>query len=72
MALKTTQKAIKEGIRCGAIIELTDTRQIESGDLENIAMSFGIYGMNGGVWRHRKTGKLYGIASRCSALFYYV
>lgn len=39
--------------------------------LETVAMSFGIYGMNGGLFRDTETGQLYGIPRRDGILFYY-
>lgn len=70
---KTTQKEIKRLIRLGAAIELTynDRDRITPGQLDKIAMSFGIYGMNGAIFKDSKTGQLYAIPGRSTALFYY-
>lgn len=37
--------------------------------LEKIALSFGIYGMNGGLFRDVETGELHKIIKRSSNLF---
>ena len=71
MEYKTTQKEIKRLIKAGAAIELTDTKTVSCGRLETVAMSFGIYGMNGGLFRDTETGQLYAIPRRDSILFYY-
>lgn len=69
--ITTTQKQIKAAIKSGAAIELTDTKTIPAGRLETVAMSFGIYGMNGAAFRDIETGQLYAIPRRDMILFYY-
>lgn len=71
MEYKTTQREIKRLIKAGAAIELTDTKTVPCGRLQTIALSFGIYGMNGGLFRDTETGQLYGIPRRDGILFYY-
>lgn len=71
MEYKTTQKEIKRLIKAGAAIELTDTTTVKHSELTCIALSFGIYGMNAGLFRHDTTGQLYAIPSRSTLLFYY-
>lgn len=71
MEYKTTQKEIKRLIKSGAAIELTDAKTVNAGRLQTIALSFGIYGMNGGLFRDTETGQLYGIPRRDGILFYY-
>lgn len=71
MEYKTTQREIKRLIKAGAAIELTDTKTVNAGRLQTIALSFGIYGMNGGLFRDIETGQLYGISRRDGILFYY-
>lgn len=68
---KTTQREIKRLIKLGAAIEITDTKTIKPGVLETVAMSFGIYGMNGALFKHAGTGQLYAIPRRNTLLFYY-
>lgn len=59
MEYKTTQREIKRLIKAGAAIELTDTKTVPAGRLQTVAMSFGIYGMNGGLFRNaeRRPGR---------------
>lgn len=71
MEYKTTQREIKRLIKAGAAIELTDTKTVPCGRLETVAMSFGIYGMNGALLKDCETGQLYGIPRRDGILFYY-
>lgn len=71
MEYKTTQKEIKRLIKAGAAIELIDTKTVSAGRLQTVAMSFGIYGMNGGLFRDTETGQLYAIPRRDGILFYY-
>lgn len=71
MKTRTTQKEIKRLIKVGAAIELTDTNTIPAGRLETVALSFGMYGMNGGLFRDYESGQLYAIPRRDSILFYY-
>lgn len=71
MEYKTTQKEIKRLIKAGAAIELTDTKTVPARRLHTVAMSFGIYGMNGGLFRDMETGQLYAIPRRDGILFYY-
>lgn len=71
MEYKITQKEIKRLIKAGAAIELTDTKTVPAGRLNTVTMSFGIYGMNGGLFRDTETGQLYAIPRRDGILFYY-
>lgn len=71
MKTRTTQKEIKRLIKVGAAIELTDTATIPAGRLEAVALSFGMYGMNGALFQDAETGQLYAIPCRNSILFYY-
>ncbi len=71
--MKTTQRHIRQLIAEGAAV---DANRLEDYDLEDLAahseklaVSFGVYGMNGGVCRDTRTGQLYAVPSRSSALF---
>lgn len=68
---KTTQKEIKRLIRLGAAKEITECGTPATNELDTVAMPFGIYGMNGAIFKHRQTGELYAIPSRSTMLFYY-
>lgn len=71
MKTTTTQSELKRLIKVGAAIELTDTNTIPAGRLETVALSFGMYGINGGLFRDQESGQLYAIPRRDSILFYY-
>lgn len=71
MEARTTQRELKRLIKVGAAIELTDTKTINAGRLEVVALSFGVYGMNGGLFRDYETGQLYATPCRNSIRFYY-
>lgn len=71
METRTTQRELKRLIKVGAAIELTDTTTIPAGRLETVALSFGMYGINGGLFRDQESGQLYAIPRRDSMLFYY-
>ena len=68
---KTTQREIKRLIKLGAAIELTDTKTVPAGRLTTVAMSYGVYGMNGAILKDDETGQLYAIPRRDGILFYY-
>lgn len=72
METRTTQRELKRLIKVGAAIELTDTTTTPAGRLETVALSFGMYGMNGGLFRDYESGQLYAIPRRDSMLFHYV
>lgn len=75
MAARTTQKAIRELIECGAA---RDVRGEYTGDCqalyenyrtrEKIMYSRGTYGINGAVWC-LDSGELIAVPTRCTALF---
>lgn len=68
---QTTQKEVKNLIKFGAAIELTDTKPIPAGRVSTVALSFGLYGMNGAILKDDETGQLYAIPRRDGILFYY-
>lgn len=72
METRTTQRELKRLIKVGAAIELTDTTTTPAGRLETVALSFGMYGMNGGLFRDYESGQLYAIPHRDGMLFHYV
>lgn len=49
--------------------DITTVKIPEGLDLEKIAISYGIYGMNGGLFQDRKTGERYKIIARSTNLF---
>lgn len=71
---KMTQKQIKDYVRDGAAIDITNygfdemDQFLREHNLDKIAISRGVYGMNGGLLQDRNTGELYAITARNSAL----
>lgn len=70
--MKTTQKSLKEfnaiDITYYDFDRLDNLRHKENG-FETVAVSFGTYGMNGGLFQGHNSKQLYKIISRTSALF---
>lgn len=73
---KYTQKQLKELIKLGVAEDITngdgDTRREilkKEGYCDQIGYSHGIYGCNGKLLRGNKTGTLYAITARTSAIF---
>ena len=71
---KMTQKQIKDYVRDGAAIDITNygfgemDQFLREHNLDKIAVSRGVYGMNGCLLQDRDTGELYAITARNSAL----
>lgn len=67
------QKEIKNLVKLGAVIDITgkETSEEIRCNSERIAVSRGIYGMNGGLLKDNRNGALYAITARSSSLFYY-
>lgn len=70
MKKKLTQKELKRLVKIGAAKDITTAahEDLEKLNVEKIALSFGIYGMNGGLFKD-KGGNLYAITARNAALF---
>ena len=73
---KYTQRQLKEMVKDGLAEDITygnnDTRrQIEEteGYYTQVGYSSGVYGCNGKLLKGNKTGKLYAITSRTTAVF---
>lgn len=71
---KMTQKQIKDYVRDGVAIDITNygfdemDQFLREHNLDKIAVSRGTYGMNGGLLQDRDTGEMYAITARNSAL----
>jgi hypothetical protein len=67
------QKEIKNLIKIGAAVDITNKETNEDiwRNIERIAVSRGIHGMNGGLLKDKRNGVLYAITARNSNLFYY-
>lgn len=73
-----TQKQLREMVKDGIAVDITysdnamhDTIEKEEGYYNQIGYSVGIYGWNGMLLKGHKTGKLYAITSRTTAIFIY-
>lgn len=71
---KTTRKNIKGYVQNGAATDITNytykqiTELLHNCDTEKIFYSTGVYGINGGLIQDRKTGEMYAVTARNSAL----
>ncbi len=71
---KYTQKALRELVRLGAAEDITRFGFEEMRDflhahsLDKVGYSSGVYGLNGGLLQDSKTGQLYAITARNTAL----
>jgi len=75
---KYTQKELKNLVRTGAAVDITNHGTAEykalinkEKDLEKLGYSSGIYGINGGLLQGQETGTLYAITARSTAAFIY-
>ena len=67
--IKTTQKEIKNYLNENNNLNNFTKDELKMLDLEKIAISFGVYGMNGGLFKDRKSGCYYVVPSRSTRLF---
>ncbi len=71
---KYTQKQLKELVNQGIAIDITNYSFVQTNELlnsiniEKIAYSRGINGLNGGLFKDNKTNKFYAIIARNSIL----
>lgn len=65
------QKEIKNLVTRGVAKEATsgDVSQLMKNGYTEIAISYGVYGMNGGLFKDNTTGELFAITSRSGKLF---
>jgi len=71
MTLKTNLKELKGLVTYGSTILLNDYNTFVKG-LRVVALSTGLYGINGALLIDPKTNQTYAIIGRCSCLFYYL
>ena len=70
---KISLKTIKQLVKEGAATDIEKmTKRPKKSELDLLGISHGTAGMNGALFRHTKTNKLYAITARSSALFEYV
>lgn len=68
------QKEIKTLVNCGNAEDVTFDKsgiieELQKNGYKTVAISFGVYGMNGGLFQDKKSGKLYAIIGRSTNLF---
>ena len=66
--MKTTRKEIKMMVAVGMAKDITNAEYETLPRLENVALSFGVYGMNAGLFRD-DAGNFYAVLARNSLLF---
>lgn len=66
---KFTQKEIRNYIASGLATDITNAKDVGKMDLETIGLSFGVYGMNAGLFQDRETGEFYVVRNRSTNLF---
>lgn len=65
-----TLKNIKTMVKSGTVLDITSsTIETIPEALEPISLSFGVYGMTGGLFRGTASGTLYAVTNRVSILF---
>ncbi len=70
---KISQKTIKQLVKEGAATDIDKmAKRPKKSELDLLGVSKGASGMNGALFRHTKTNKLYAITARNSTLFEYV
>lgn len=75
---KYGQRQIKAMVKNGIAIDISnhdnkDRQELESreGWLDRIGYSVGVYGLNAALFKGHKTGQLYAITARTTALYIY-
>jgi hypothetical protein len=67
--MTTTKKEILKYLTENNNLNNFELEKIHALDLENIALSFGTYGMNAGLFQSRVNGNYYVIPTRSTMLF---
>ena len=67
--MKTTQKEIKKYLNGKNDLNGFTREQLDALSLQTVAISYGVYGMNGGLFQDIKTGAYYVVPNRSARLF---
>lgn len=67
--MKTTQKEIRNYLNGKNDLNTFTREQIDALNLRTVAISYGVYGMNGGLFEDMKTGEYYVVPNRSARLF---
>lgn len=66
---KYTQKEIRHYITSGLATDITTAKDVDKMKLETVGLSFGVYGMNAGLFQDMETGEFYVVRNRSTNLF---
>lgn len=66
---KYTQKEIRHYITSGLATDITNAKDVDKMNLETVGLSFGVYGMNAGLFQDKETGDFYVVRNRSTNLF---
>lgn len=67
--MKTTQKEIRKYLNGKNDLNAFTREQLDALNLRTVAISYGVYGMNGGLFEDMKTGAYYVVPNRSTRLF---
>ena len=67
--MKATQKEIRQYLNGKNNLNEMTRNEIDKLNLRTIAVSYGVYGMNGGLFEDIKTGSFYVVPNRSTRLF---
>jgi hypothetical protein len=67
--MRTTQKEIKKYLNGKNDLNAFTREELNSLNLRKVALSFGVYGMNGGLFEDMNTGRYYVVPNRSTRLF---
>lgn len=67
--MKNTQKEIRKYLNGKNDLNAFTREQLDGLNLRTVALSFGVYGMNGGLFEDLKTGEYYVVPNRSTRLF---
>ena len=67
--MKTTQKEIRKHLNGKNNLNDFTQEELKQLNLRTVAISYGVYGMNGGLFEDVKTGAYYVVPNRSTRLF---
>ena len=67
--MKTTQREIRKYLNGENDLNTFTREQLDALNLKTVAISFGVYGMNGGLFEDMNTGAYYVVPNRSARLF---
>ena len=67
--MKTTQKDIRKYLNGKNDLNAFTREELKVLNLRTVAISYGVYGMNGGLFEDMNTGEYYVIPNRSTRLF---